>query len=442
MLISAVLVLGPTALGALCGLGAGRLRHRQTLYRVLVLVMIAGPAELVWLLGTTLPHVGTWDVVAGGTLFVVGAALGLARPSRANVGVAVVATVISLLVVEAFVRVALTEPPTYPEATEARLVFDERRVGPKGPALALATGRPWRCEALYPDLYKGYVANRAERDSGGQPRVLHIGDSMVHGIDVERPFPQLLDQTDSAAHHINAGVSSTGPDYHLLLTRRWMEQQQVDLVAHHVYLGNDFEEIDQSYYCCAGGPILDFSVSPPTARCPEPQYGMGFVELLATSPAPYAVRVATSFSWLARHVCRMTSILGVNISSARIDLDLSMADFTATAAKLEAIITALHAETTAHGARYVLFILPADRELIDSSEDTRGGLARARAIRAVAAKLGIDVFDARSTLAGALRSGGYDSVYLPAENHHFNEGGHQLYADWVQRRLAGLRPRK
>ena len=306
-LLAALLVVGPLLIGGVLGYVLQRLRGRRVLFLVFVTGLSLLPLQIVWAVAPSIPHVSTWDLVSVCLLFGGGVIAAAAIPRdtpRGDLLLGLGATLASLLLFEIGARLFMPEPPSYPPAAEARLVFDERRVADDGPMHAQLTGQPWRCDGLYPNHSQGFMLQRGFPGRAAALRVLHVGDSMVHGVGIQKPFPAVLNERSERELHINAGLVSTGIDYHLLLVRRWLERQRVDVVVHYFYLGNDLIDLDQAYYCCGGRSLIDYSQATLPASCAEPEWGMSFLQLLAASPAPYPVRVATAFSHGARHLCR------------------------------------------------------------------------------------------------------------------------------------------
>lgn len=437
-LIAALLVIVPLTAGWLVGRAVGRISAAPVRFAASTACLVL-PLQAAWLAAEAMPHWSTWDLLASAALLGAGviaagiAPKGFGKRDLALFGVAWIVTFAGL---ELGVRLLLPDPPDYPTAAAARLVFEERRVSDAGPASTLETGRPWRCEALfparYPDYFRARVPDKADR------RVLHVGDSMVEGVGIAKTFVHLLSDGQGATAHINAGVSSTGPDYHSRVIDAWVSVADVSHVVQYIYLGNDFQEIGQGYFCCSGGPILDLTGEAPVPLCEAPDYGMSFTQLLANSPAPYPIRVGCEVSFAARHISRVFDYVGASVGT-RYGLKLSRAAFRETLDELGMLLRTSHGRLQSAGIGYTIVVLPSLRGMTGSADDLKQSLAMTRAVRSITAELGIRTLDPRRLLTDALRDEGIAGLYIVGTAHvindHFNARGHQLFADWLAKEL-------
>ena len=437
-LIASLLVVFPLTLGWL----GGRALRRTSSVPVRCAAAVAWlvlPLQAAWLLAEAMPHWSTWDLLALAALLGAGAITAEVMPNivkKRDLALSGAAWLVAFGVLELGARLLLPDPPMYPAAADARLVFEERRVSDTGPASTLETGRPWRCEGLFPARYPDYF--RARVPDGAERRVLHVGDSMVEGVGIAKTFVQLLSDRQPGAAHINAGVSSTGPDYHFRALDAWLSVVDVSHVVQYVYLGNDFQEIGQGYFCCGGGPVVDLSGASPVALCTAPEYGMSFTQLLANSPAPYPIRVGCEVSFAARHISRVFDYVGASVGT-RYGLKLSPTAFRETLDELASLLRASHARLQAAGVGYTLVVLPSLRGMTGSADDLKQSLAMTRAVRSITGELGIRTLDPRLLLTDALRRQGVAGLYIVGSseviNDHFNAHGHRLFADWLAKEM-------
>ncbi len=282
-LIAVSLVLGPLGVGFELGRVVARWPWRSVIALALA---VAAPLAALGL-ATSMPDVGTWDLISVGVLAGVGILFGAgvgATPRAGELLLVLGSTLLCLLVVELGARWLMGPAPPWPPAREASLVLTRSARGPA-------------CDALYPDELPDLFQTRTTGLPDGE-RTLHVGDSMVEGESVQpdQAFPAVLTAMGDDGTHINAGVRAVGPDYYLQVVRQWTARLAVRRVVVHLFLGNDLDNIDLGYHCCMGGPLLDYSDGAPRSNCPEPRWGFSTAQLLETSPAPYPLRVATGFS--------------------------------------------------------------------------------------------------------------------------------------------------
>jgi hypothetical protein len=320
----------------------------------------------------------------------------------------------------------LPPPPSYPPVAEARLTFT-------------AEERERACRELYPDVFPGGVADTLKRRTG-QGAVLHVGDSMVYGTSVrpEETFTAILDRQEPATAHVNGGQPGTGTDYHAVLLEVLMKTAPIGHVVLYVYPGNDLLDLDKPYACCQHGPLLDQSEPHPVWRCPGPGWAFPLRTLMARSPPPYPWRVATSFSALASHGCRVFSRLtaglepALGMASGGRPSDTSWQRFSRLLARIQHTVRD-------RGARLTVVVLP-DRGAMEAiSRGPNHERATHLALVQAARDLGMETLDAWEPVSQAVQAADSTVVYSSEAgwDEHFSAQGHTLMARWLEPLLAG-----
>jgi hypothetical protein len=422
LLAVAVLVV-PTLIGVALGRA---FRGARRPFRVVgVAVVMAAP---VWTpaLFPMLP-LGSWDLALCGVELAFGVVVALRAPrpwrvlSFTTVVLAVSAGVFELLVL------ALPEPPSFPPPDAAHFFFIPARMNPVPTALYGHTGAA--------------IVNAADLASDTRPRVLHLGDSMIfgHGVDRADVTTTWLDRLRPDVRNVNLGVSGSGPDVHLLLLRRWVDVVKPSLVVHHLFIGNDVDDIDGDYGVCDGGPLLDYGADGPVARCPELRWNVGFLDRVRLSPPPYPLRVATAFSRAARHLCtglgQLAGILQSTTVPGLADGDQTRPDQWA---HLERILAAERDELDRRGITFVASVLPWRAALTDAApRSTPAWHVRARML-ALLEKLHVTALDAWPVFASCVQERGSAGCFIdpPSWEHHLNAYGHRRYAEWLFTKLS------
>ena len=67
-----------------------------------------------------------------------------------------------------------------------------------------------------------------------------------------------LDELEPDVQHLNGGISGMAPDDYLVVLRRWVERQPVDLAVVYLFAGNDLIGMDAPHPCSAWQPIEFF----------------------------------------------------------------------------------------------------------------------------------------------------------------------------------------
>ena len=402
----------------LCGMLWGRLTLVPFALRVSAWPCVA--LALVW----TQPQLSTWDLLtAGGLLAWVTWLSGRQGFSARSFALRLSLSVLLFVVCgEALVRVVLPAPAPTPPPQHARLLFEPE-------------ARERACQALYPSDFPDVLpAAKPEL-----PRVLHVGDSMVEGREVltQLRFTELLNGMDEAHHHLNAGFSGTGPDHHYRLIKVWLERFKPSAVVLYLYPGNDLLDMDRDYACADAGPLLDGALN---IRSETPQWSFPLRALLARSPPPYLLRVASSFSDLAAHssaaFSRLVELLEPRLGDAAGSLEAKEAW-----ARYDLVIRAIHTFAEQQGVQLRIVLLPTRAALEPGGEENHAfkvGERMAEVLRI--AKIGS--LDARQMFRTLGRSGSFAHLFSDqgAHNEHFGTEGHQALANWLSTRLR-LAPR-
>lgn len=414
------------AVPALVGLAAGRLARR--LPRVAA-ALVAALAAVALPFGAIpiASRVGAWDVVLVGAVAALAVPLGRGRAGAREAALAFASTSFALAALELGVGITLPAPPEFPPPSAASLVFD-------------AASWDGACETLFD-------AARARRARGAlvppfdpRPTVAHFGDSMTFGagVDEAEAFPALLGAREPGVAHLNFGVPNVGTDYEYLLAGAVLARRPVGSVVVHFFVGNDAYDVDAPYECCDDGPLLDYAGDGARARCPSPRWRIGRRTRLATSPAPYPLRVATSFSatasWLVHLWPAFAHAVVPPPHFVSSEADASDEGFR----HLEAILARWRDDAAALGVPFTLVLLP-HRDGLERPDFASRPPHRTRTrVTAIASRLGIRVLDAWEPFAAAVARDGAARWFLVKNGRpdiHFTSEGHRLLADWLVARL-------
>ncbi len=347
-----------------------------------------------------------------GVLAGVGAVLGSGQPPlpRKEWALAAVSVLAALMLGEAVLRYS-TRAPAFPPIGAARLgvtYFD------------WATANA--CEELF-----GQVDLPA-RPVPGIHRMIHVGDSMVEGVFVGKGqrFTNILQQLEPEWQHVNAGVSSTGPDFYLVYLRKYLNIEPADAAVMYILLANDERDLDIAYQCCDEGPLLEYRDGKVFERCSHlPQKSRTEVRsdwLLRHSAPPYPLRVATGFSHTARLIVGLFADTIDRIQRANIPL---------APREHMALILNAFAEEMAHRKMKGVVVL------LYSVADLRESMEAAAAIANLARGAGLPVLDSAPVLRAAAANGDLSSLYVD-DQLHFNAVGHQVVARWLHERLPAV----
>jgi hypothetical protein len=395
--------------------------------------LVLGPLLIGGLLPPHRVGVGFWDLLLAGCLVGLGAVLGIrgaaGRVRWREIALGAASIGLALVLLECAARWLLPPPPAFPPP-EAASLWLPRFYSPED-------SETWA--QLYPEQYPAAWARRQRIRASARVRVLHVGDSMTYGAGVpfEGRFTTLLDARSEAAAHVNAAVPATGPDFQLLVIDQWLRRVPLDLVVLHLYMGNDLLEMDRPYPVCDDEPLLRYGPDGPEPRCPQPVWGSGGRRL--QSPAPYPLRVATSFSAAARHLCALLWRVAHR--------QLAPFDEALAWQHLEIVLAAMQARTRAHGVALVVDLIPYRDTLEGAAAPVRTphvqylqGLHEKMA--ALVRRLGIQMIDPWPLFAGRVARDGGSAYFLdqPPGDGHFDSAGHRLLADWLADELPRFLP--
>jgi hypothetical protein len=420
------LLVGPAAGGALAGAVFRRLGGRRLRGGGRVVVAVALPAALCIV---AMPRsVGIWDAAMEGVLAGAGFVWSThaALEDRSTRVLAIGATVASLLVFECAVRLLLPPPPGFMSPLQTRFLRSSgRRVG-------LANGG---AEAVCNAVYGAGWSTGTDED-GGLPwehpvptgyrrRVLHLGDSMTADVNA---FPGMLQAAEPGTLHVNGAAPAIGPDGYLVLMRQWTQRVHFDLVVMSLFAGNDFDDIDNPYPCCAWQPILTYAGFRPELSCRVPttlEAAMQLPAYVAQSPPPYLLRVASAVSAGAAYSAATFALWSRPVAN-----DGMTADRRDKRAHLAAILRAARDELAERGTALVVVVLP-ERAALEGEDRT--SIADGRAMHEIAESLGIVVLDAWEPLQLAVRDPHSDPLFVDVI--HFTRAGHAVVAAWLHERL-------
>jgi hypothetical protein len=467
---SVALVLCPVAAGMMIG-AALRYALRRRLSGVVaaaacLIVPTIGAAAAVLLY----PVIGLWDGMTEGFLCGVGALLALHQMygDPRLIALSAGSVVVAFALLEFGARTFLGPPPAYPIGDGPHFLLANvlRRIGPDSPAhhhgaipyvleqqvmrgdidgpmanrppSAMVT-KEIVCSIVYGDAYTGVIDVRRElarvfpqpvpSRPGSSRRVLHIGDSMVFGANVARDqtFTARLDELEPDVQHLNGGVSGMAPDDYLVVLRRWVERQPVDLALMYLFAGNDLIATDAPHPCSAWQPILTYADDTARLRytsAPQTAHGLGVQWMLHNSPLPYLLRAM---------------IVGRSVAAAFVGAAFDSWVTHAVWARgnepvehLEAILRSARDELGERHIGFVVVVLPAARAIgiPDGPSDYL-----ARHVRDIAGRLDIPMLDATDVIRESLERGEHP---IQPDGSHFNEEGHRLIAMWLHAHLAAL----
>jgi lysophospholipase L1-like esterase len=401
------------------------------------LLLVAGAAGVGAIGFAALPDVGGWDLLLSTLLVAVGL-LAAAHRRFALDGkglvIALVASVVALGLVELIAR-RLPPAPGFPPEEALRM-----RLSPMD--LHLAEVRygtdAWKemvCAELYPGSPAPFFDERL-RAATSPRRVLHLGDSMIFGTGVapEQALPSVLGRLEPGVAHINAGIPGTAPDVQLLALRRWLERTRPDLVVLHLFTGNDLDEMDAAYPCCAGGALLRYDGPRPAARCDRPLPGGDRPGRLAFrfahGPPPQPLRALALVSRAAAHA-------NAGFLALREKLFGDPRPEPRALEHLDAVLGAMQAELEARKVPFVAVVLPLQWALEEPDPKRSEAYSiRARMIE-ICNRRGIRVLDAWDLFEDAVHRDGAARWFRNEVERdlHFSAEGHALLARWLQPKL-------
>ncbi|MFH2008627.1 MAG: SGNH/GDSL hydrolase family protein [bacterium] len=425
-LVALIYLVFPLGFGALLGLGLRRYRPGRFASRWAALGLLLGPALLMALPASQL-RAGFWDLLLLSLLLGAGLWFGAHPAARRmdprSLAVVGIASLIGLVILELGVRWLLPTPPTFPPARQAKLI-------PTVVRWSAEDAKTWAY--VYPDQYPDAFA-RLTREAGGKRyRFAHVGDSMVAGSFVARQlrFTARLARLDPGVAHLNGGAPGTGSDFHFMLIKAWVSRVPIDHVVQYVFVGNDLVDVDQPYAACDDGPILRYDRGRAEPRCPTPRWGKSVTRLLYSGPAPYPLRVATSFSHAARHIYALLWRVGRGQLFYRPPIDQSWRRF-------EMSLQATRDLLRNKRLRHTLVLLPY-RAHLERSQTLDKVERRVRPrTREICRRLGVRTLDAWDLFLPLVRKHGSRRYFIndPPGDVHFSPEGHAVLAQWLATRL-------
>jgi lysophospholipase L1-like esterase len=295
------------------------------------------------------------------------------------------------------------------------------------------------CSIVYGDAYTSVIDVRRELAQvfpqpvpsrpGTSRRVLHVGDSMVFGANVARDqtFTVRLEELEPDVQHLNGGISGTAPDDYLVVLRRWVERQPIDLAVMYLFAGNDLIGTDAPHPCSAWQPILTYDDGNARLRyasAPQTAHGLGVQWMVHNSPLPYLLRAMITGRSVA------AAFVGAAFDSWVTQVSWRSGD--EPVEHLEAILRSARDELRERHIGFVVVVLPAAAAIgiPDGPSDYLS-----RHVRDIAARLDIPALDATDVLRDSLARGEHP---VQSDGSHFNEEGHRLIAKWLHAQLAPL----
>jgi hypothetical protein len=470
VLVSAALILCPVAVGMAIGAALRRALGRRLSGVVAAAACLVVPTIVLTAAVLMFPVIGLWDGVTEGFLFGVGALLALHRmygdPRLIALSAGSVVAAFALLEIGA--RTFLGPPPAYPIGDGPHFLLANvlRRIGPDSPAhhhgaiprlleqhvmrgeidgpmdtrppSAMVT-KEIVCSIVYGDSYTGAIDVRRELAQvfpqpvpsrpGTSRRVLHIGDSMVFGANVARDqtFTVRLEELEPDVQHLNGGISGMAPDNYLVVLRRWVERQPVDLAVMYLFAGNDLIAIDAPHPCSAWQPILAYDDGKARLRyasAPQTAHGLGVQWMLHNSPLPYLLRALIA----ARSVA--AAFVGAAFDSWVMHTAWMRGN--EPLENLEAILRSARDELRERHIGFVVVVLPA-AAAIGIPNGPSDYLTRH--VDEITTRLDIPTLDATDVIRESLARGEHP---IQPDGSHFNEEGHRLIARWLRAHLAAV----
>ena len=427
VMLAFFLLLMPVPLGWGLGVGLRWIRGARVESVRGASLLLLTPVLPAFLLPLDLFQLGFYDVAwsglfVGAGLLVGGHRWGKVLGLREGV-ILVVALVLALAILEVGVRLFLRPPPAFPPPSQATL-----RLPPSG----LAGVGVQACKGLFPAEFPEVVQ---ERDflPGRNRRVLHVGDSMVEGVGVERSerFVSLLNQLDNRAAHVNAGFSGTGPDYYYLATRRWLELKKSDAVVWYIYPFNDIDGgLQERYGCCDGRPLLSFVQEDFEVDCLEWKLGDPG-NRFQRSPAPYPWRVATAYSRAAGHLVKLHNDLVLPRERDAVPLQEALR-------RTRLVLRRNARELADQGVEFTVVLLPYRGVLEGDSQEAERLAPMRDGVLAVCEVEGIRCLDGAGLFGELVESESVEKGFInePVWDYHFSAAGHRLVAEWLVRVLG------
>ena len=266
-------------------------------------------------------------------------------------------------------------------------------------------------------------------------RVLHIGDSMVHGLGVrrEQSFPTLLNQP-GVDEHFNLGVPGVAPDIFLHQLRRWTPTLRPTHAVIYLLPFNDLWELREAQPCCDGEPFLRY---PPGGgveqRCEAPA-PVGYLSSFRAAAPFWGLRLLSHGSHFAAALARRWTVPSGVFPPPNLPGDFE---------KLGRILVALRDIAEETGIEISVVVLPHGEALMlaaQSAGPPPDWVGRAseehQQVIATAQRAGLPVFDAWPPISSA-RSPSAALGALFCDPVHLSIEGHAVLADWLASEVLG-----
>ncbi len=254
-------------------------------------------------------------------------------------------------------------------------------------------------------------------------RELHVGDSMVFGLGVERDetFTAELEALEPTTEHVNAGIPGLAPDAYLAVLEAWIARQRFDAVTMYLFDSNDLRDLDGPYPCCGFAPLLTYDDGTPQLRCPTPTVfdvsASGFEWLRYNSPPPFVLRALVDDSAAAAHVAAALVAAGQRYSLTSVSTPAERREH------LVAILRAARDQLARRGTAFRVVVFPAHVDAV-------GGASRAHdEFVELVTPLGLPLLDATPVLRAAVAE--QREIFLRPFDPHFSRAGHRLIAAWL-----------
>ena len=378
--------------------------------------------------GCAVMPMGIWDRMMLFVLFGLGFFAGGLKPGTLLItGVSVI---FSIMALEVGVRIFMPKPPSFPQHDKSPLILD-----------AATTDhiefdmKEMACKALYS---KGFPrGDRLARPLRNRKRVvLQLGDSMLYGLGVDdkHTLTQILNRMDPNDEYINAGFPDTGPDFHLLMIRRWVDVIRPDAVVLYLWVTNDLFDINQPYPCCENGPLLKYTRQGPIAACKNARWVHVPTWMMGLSSAylvpPYIFRATTGVSYLSRYMCAVFYGL-----SQRAVVKKRKHGFDAQKA-FESIMQAFKKELSARGIPLIVVLMPVPPWLMNGLSDYHARVD-GPIINSVCKKLGIKTLDPGPDFFANLRADTLTTLF-ETDEYHYSAKGNRRLAAWLKKHMVPL----
>jgi hypothetical protein len=415
LLISGVLLVVPFLLGLAIGSAGRNLRLPTWAVGAMLALM-----PLLGLTANWIPF-GFWNLAFFGLDVALGGFLGLGGATTPVVLAMAGLFAVSLGAVEVMARLFL--PPL------------ARATLPSNPVLFVTTRRTALAAGEIPRLWPVPPGDTADQDSRKLPSVWHLGDSMVRGSDLP-PGGKATDELKPLLpgfNEVNIGMPGTGPDIQYYVLLQWLKsaRQPPVLVVHHLFPGNDLEDMDQDFHFCNGSGILEYLPSKPVP-CRHPQWQFSIYDLLMEATPPYLVLATERYSVAAANAANSFLMLHARMDAwkgrARIVDDPHPPDYERRWEHIEQIMAAERDDLRSRGIPLIVAVFPYRQSLESADpERTEASTVRRRMLDIVQ-RLGIQTIDAWPAFEDAVRRDGAARYFLPPQDIHFTLAGHQLYA--------------